>query len=126
MTEANTRLWDERLDCLPIVTDSGKLEHLVFRSDYADNKRFPYQLVDVAKRLRVGAGINTHDYEERVPALVQAGADVLCFDSSDGYSDWQARGLTWVKKHYPGTRSAAATWSTARLSVPCRCRAPTS
>jgi IMP dehydrogenase len=101
LSEANTRLWDERLDCLPVVSSTGNLEHLVFRSDYADNKRFPHQLVDEAKRLRVGAGINTHDYADRVPALVQAGADVLCFDSSDGYSDWQGHALQWVKKHYP-------------------------
>ena len=101
LSEANARLWDERLDCLPVISAAGRLEHLVFRSDYADHKRFPHQLVDDAKRLRVGAGINTHDYEDRVPALLQAGADVLCFDSSDGYSDWQQHALTWVKKHYP-------------------------
>ncbi|MFJ3933532.1 MULTISPECIES: IMP dehydrogenase [unclassified Streptomyces] len=66
-----------------------------------DGERFPQRLVDVDGRLRVGAGINTHDYRERVPALLQAGADVLCLDSSDGYSDWQAEALTWVKKNYP-------------------------
>jgi IMP dehydrogenase len=61
----------------------------------------PHQLVDAAGRLRVGAGVNTHDYRERVPALLAAGADALCFDSSDGYSDWQAQALAWVKKHHP-------------------------
>ncbi|MEV5986176.1 IMP dehydrogenase [Streptomyces sp. NPDC052051] len=66
-----------------------------------NSKRFPNRLVDTAKHLRVGAGINTHDYQDRVPALLAAGADALCFDSSDGYSDWQAQALTWVKKHYP-------------------------
>jgi IMP dehydrogenase len=101
LSAANARLWDERLDCLPVLDDDGHLQHLVFRSDYADNKRFPNQVVDGGKRLRVGAGVNTHDYRERVPALTEAGADVLCFDSSDGYSDWQAQALTWVKKHYP-------------------------
>ncbi|WP_037909251.1 IMP dehydrogenase [Actinacidiphila yeochonensis] len=101
LSEANARLWDQRLDCLPVVDADGRLRYLVFRSDYADNKRFPDQLVDSAKRLRVGAGVNTHDYRERVPALVEAGADVLCFDSSDGYSDWQAQALAWVKKHHP-------------------------
>ncbi|MFI8099548.1 IMP dehydrogenase [Streptomyces sp. NPDC086023] len=64
-------------------------------------QRHPARLVDAAGRLRVGAGINTHDYRERVPALLEAGADALCFDSSDGYSDWQAQALTWVKKHHP-------------------------
>ncbi|MFD9225642.1 IMP dehydrogenase [Streptomyces sp. NPDC060064] len=101
LSEANAQLWDQRLDCLPVLDSKGHLQHLVFRSDYADNKRFPNQVVDAAKRLRVGAGVNTHDYRERVPALLEAGADVLCFDSSDGYSDWQAQALTWVKKHHP-------------------------
>jgi IMP dehydrogenase len=101
LSEANTRLWDERLDCLPVLDAEGHLQHLVFRSDYTDNKRFPHQIVDAAKRLRVAAGVNTHDYQERVPALLEAGADALCFDSSDGYSDWQAQALTWVKKHHP-------------------------
>jgi IMP dehydrogenase len=101
LSQANARLWDERLDCLPVVDGEGRLRHLVFRSDYTDNKRFPHQLVDAAKRLRVGAGVNTHDYRERIPQLVEAGADVLCFDSSDGFSDWQAQALTWSKKHFP-------------------------
>ncbi|WP_392667262.1 IMP dehydrogenase [Streptomyces sp. LN785] len=101
LSEANARLWDERLDCLPVLDGEGNLQHLVFRSDYTDNKRFPDQVVDDGKRLRVGAGVNTHDYQERVPALLEAGADALCFDSSDGYSDWQAQALTWVKKNYP-------------------------
>ncbi|MGH3157357.1 MAG: IMP dehydrogenase, partial [Streptosporangiaceae bacterium] len=101
LSAANARLWDERLDCLPVLDARGFLQHLVFRSDYEDNKRLPRQLVDSHKRLRVGAGINTHDYRERVPALLDAGVDVLCFDSSDGYSDWQAHALAWVKQHYP-------------------------
>ncbi|MEQ7128743.1 IMP dehydrogenase [Actinopolymorpha sp. B11F2] len=101
LSEANSRLWEERLDCLPVVDADGHLRSLVFRSDYEDNKRYPNQLVDTDKRLRVGAGVNTHDYEQRIPALLDAGADALCFDSSDGYSDWQAQALTWAKKHYP-------------------------
>jgi IMP dehydrogenase len=101
LPEANTRLWEERLDCLPLVDHDGGLAYLVFRSDYADHKRFPGELIDAAKRLRVGAGVNTHDYHDRVPALVEAGADVLCFDSSDGYSDWQAGALRWTKQQFP-------------------------
>jgi IMP dehydrogenase len=51
----------------------------------------------------VAAGVNTHDYRERIPALVAAGADVLCFDSSDGYTDWQAQALGWAAEHFPHT-----------------------
>lgn len=52
------------------------------------------------KRYVVGAGINTRDYAERVPALVEAGADVLCIDSSEGFSEWQSRTLSWVRAKY--------------------------
>lgn len=101
LSEANKRLWEERLDCLPIMDNEGRLQHLVFRSDYTDHKRFPDAIVDASKRLRVGAGVNTHDYRERIPALIEAGVDVLCFDSSDGYNDWQAQALVWTKENYP-------------------------
>ncbi len=101
LSVANTLLWEERLDCLPVVDGAGFLQHLVFRLDYAEHKQFPGAVVDAAKRFRVGAGVNTHDYRERVPALVAAGADVLCLDSSDGYSDWQADALRWVKREFP-------------------------
>jgi IMP dehydrogenase len=77
LTEANDRLFDEHLDVLPVLDVEGHLHRLIFRSDYEDNKRFPNQLVDEHKRLRVGAGVNTHDYKDRIPALVEAGADVL-------------------------------------------------
>jgi IMP dehydrogenase len=101
LSDANLRLWEQRLDCLPIVDTSHRLQYLVFRADYTDNKRRPRQLVDPEKRLCVGAGVNTHDYRDRIPALLDAGADALCLDSSDGYSDWQAQALAWVKSHYP-------------------------
>ncbi len=101
LSAANERLWEERLDCLPVTDDGGRLRHLVFRSDYSDHKRFPGELVDDDKRLRVGAGVNTHDYKQRIPALVAAGADVLCFDSSDGYNDWQADALAWAVERFP-------------------------
>ena len=103
LSEANTRLWEERLDCLPVVDDEGHLRYLVFRSDYSDHKRFPSEVVDEEKRLLVGAGVNTHDFIDRIPALIEAGVDVLCFDSSDGYNDWQADALVWAKKHHPDT-----------------------
>lgn len=99
LSEANSRLWEQRL--LPVIDTRGRLQHLVFRADYTDNKRYPHQLVDADKRLRVGAGVNTHDFRERIPALLEAGADALCLDSSDGYSDWQAQALVWAKTRYP-------------------------
>jgi len=89
-----------KLNCLPIVDDEQRLHYLVFRKDYDDHKQNPYELLDSNKRLRVGAGINTRDYKERVPALVDAGVDVLCIDSSDGFSVWQKYTLDYIKSNY--------------------------
>ena len=100
LKEANDIIWDNKLNALPIVDDEGKLMYMVFRKDYSEHKASPLELLDDQKRYIVGAGINTRDYEERVPALLAAGADVLCIDSSEGYSEWQKRTIEWVRKTY--------------------------
>ncbi|MEV6851493.1 IMP dehydrogenase [Actinoplanes sp. NPDC051411] len=100
LSEANTLIWDHRLDVLPIVDDAGLLRSIVLRRDYELHKRFRNESIDGEKRFRVGAGVNTHDYRERIPALVEAGADLLCIDSSDGYSVWQAETLAFVRSRY--------------------------
>ena len=100
LKEANDIIWDNKLNALPIVDDEGKLMYMVFRKDYSDHKASPLELLDSQKRYIVGAGINTRDYAERVPALLEAGADVLCIDSSEGFSEWQKRTIAWVREHY--------------------------
>lgn len=98
---ANDIIWDNKINQLPIIDKDGRLVGLVFRKDYEFHKANPNELLDKDKKLIVGAGINTRDYEERVPALIEAGADALCLDSSDGFSIWQQRALTWIKSNYP-------------------------
>ena len=98
--EANDMIWDHKINCLPIVDEKGNLDSLVFRKDYESDKDNPYSLLDDNKRFVVGAGINTRDYEQRVPALVEAGVDIICMDSSDGYSIWQKNTIDWVRKKY--------------------------
>ncbi|MBQ8895788.1 MAG: IMP dehydrogenase [Clostridia bacterium] len=100
LKEANDIIWDNKLNSLPIISKEGNLCYFVFRKDYAFHKENPLELLDNQKRYMVGAGINTRDYEERVPALVEAGADVLCIDSSEGYSEWQYRTLKWIREKY--------------------------
>lgn len=97
---ANDIIWDHKLNQLPIVDADDHLVALVFRKDYDAHKSMPDELLDSHKRYIVGAGINTRDFAERVPMLVEAGADVLCIDSSEGYSEWQARTLAWVREKY--------------------------
>jgi len=102
LSEANDIIWDHKLNTLPIVDKKGNLKSLVFRKDYDNHKDHPNELLDENKRYIVGAGINSRDYKERVPALVKAGADILCIDSSEGFSDWQAETLSWIKTKYKG------------------------
>lgn len=100
LSEANQILWEHRLNSLPIIDKDQKLAYFVFRKDYDSHRNNPDELSDETKKLLVGAGINTRDYKERVPALVEAGVDALCIDSSDGYSEWQQETLQWIKSHY--------------------------
>ena len=100
LKEANDIIWDHKLNSLPIINDEQKLCYFVFRKDYDTHKQNPNELLDAHKRYVVGAGINTRDYAERVPALIEAGADVLCIDSSEGFSEWQKRTIAWIREKY--------------------------
>ena len=100
LKEANDIIWDKKLNALPIVDDQQRLVAYVFRKDYESHKENTMELLDQHKRYVVGAGINTRDYAERVPALVEAGADVLCIDSSEGFTAWQKNTLDWIRQHY--------------------------
>ena len=100
LRDANGLLRKHKTDCLPILSSKGNLVALVFKKDYEDHRLHPLELLDASKRLCVGAAINTHDYVARVPALVEAGADVLCFDSSDGFNEHQMEGVRWIRKNF--------------------------
>ena len=100
LKEANDIIWDNKLNSLPIIDDNGNLMYFVFRKDYAEHKEYPLSMMDDEKRYIVGAGINSRDYMDRIPALVDAGADVLCIDSSEGFSIWQKRTIDWVRAEY--------------------------
>jgi len=100
LNEANDIIWDHKLNTLPIIDENQKLRFFVFRKDYDNHNENPNELLDSHKRLIVGAGINTRDYKERIPALVEAGVDVLCIDSSDGFSEWQKETIKFVREKY--------------------------
>ena len=105
---ANDIIWDHKVNSLPIIDDNGNLKYMVFRKDYDSHKENPLELLDSEKRYVVGAGINTRDYAERVPALVEAGADVLCIDSSEGFSEWQKLTIDWIRAKYGDTVKVGA------------------
>ena len=106
--DCNDIIWDNKINSLPLVDDEGRLQYMVFRKDYDSHKENVNELLDQNKSYVVGAGINTRDYAERVPALVEAGVDVLCIDSSEGFSEWQSRTIGWIREHYGDTVKVGA------------------
>jgi len=108
LKEANNIIWDHKLNSLPVIDENGRLDSFVFRKDYESKKNNQNELIDRSKRYVVGAGINTRDYAERVPALVEAGVDVLCIDSSEGFSEWQKLTIEWIRAHYGDTVKVGA------------------
>ena len=108
LKEANDVIWEHKLNSLPIIDKNQRLKYFVFRKDYSSHKENPLELLDQHKRYVVGAGINTRDYAERVPALVEAGADVLCIDSSEGFSAWQKQTLDFIRGKYGDTVKVGA------------------
>jgi IMP dehydrogenase len=101
LSDANQIIWEKKLNTLPVIDARDNLMYFVFRKDYDSHRENPHELSRKDKTLLAGAGINTRDYRERVPALVEAGVDVLCIDSSDGFSEWQSETIRWIKEHYP-------------------------
>ena len=100
LSKCNDLIWEHKLNSIPVIDDDNHLAYLVFRKDYESHKEYPNELLDKHKRFLVGAGINTRDYETRVPALIEAGVDVLCIDSSEGFTEWQKMTIEWIKSHY--------------------------
>ena len=98
--DCNDIIWDNKINSLPLIDEEGNLQYMVFRKDYDSHKENVNELLDANKSYVVGAGINTRDYAERVPALVEAGVDVLCIDSSEGFSEWQSRTISWIRERY--------------------------
>jgi len=103
LREANDIIWENKLNCLPIIDNERKLKYLVFRKDYDSHKENENELIDSSKRFMVGAGINTRDYAERVPALIEAGANALCIDSSEGFTEWQKITIQYIRENYGDT-----------------------
>ena len=129
---ANDIIWDHKLNSLPLVDDQQHLVYLVFRKDYDSHKANSLELLDEHKRYVVGAGVNTRDYAERVPALVAcprwSRRARTCSASTRPRalpSGSAARSRGSVRITATASRSAAAMWSTEKASASSPRRAQT-
>lgn len=100
LEQANNLIWENKVNQLPVVDKSGNLRYMVFRKDAASHEEHPLELLDSRKRYIVGAGINTRDYMDRVPALIRSGVDIMTLDSSEGFTEWQRRALQDIHKNF--------------------------
>ncbi|MBO7582496.1 MAG: IMP dehydrogenase [Treponema sp.] len=107
LEEANDIIWQKKVNQLPVVDSDGNLLYLIFRKDAASHEEHPNELLDEQKRYIVGAGINTRDYMDRVPALLEAGVDVMTLDSSEGFTEWQRRALQDIHGKWPNAKVGA-------------------
>ncbi len=98
---ANDRAKESHHSVLPVIYRDGTLRDVVFRRDIREHRGNRDELLDDKKRLMVAAAINTHDYMERVPAVVDAGADVLIIDTSQGYNDYVRETCDFIRQEYP-------------------------
>nr|MCR4580521.1 IMP dehydrogenase [Treponema sp.] len=107
LDQANDIIWENKVNQLPVVDKKGNLLYMVFRKDAASHEEHPLELLDSKKRYIVGAGINTRDYMDRVPALLKAGVDVMTLDSSEGFTEWQRRALQDIHAKWPNAKVGA-------------------
>lgn len=107
LSEANDKIWAHKVNQLPVIDKNGNLVSLVFRKDFDSHENHPKELLDKQHRYIVGAGINTRDYMDRVPALLEAGVDIMTLDSSEGFTEWQARALHDIHAKWPNAKVGA-------------------
>ncbi len=100
LKRANEILEESHHGAIPIIDRSGRLKCVVFRKDIEQHRENPLELIDDKKRYKVGAAINTRDYRRRVPALLDAGADILVIDASQGFSDYQEETMRYMRKNF--------------------------
>ncbi len=100
--EVKSLLHKHRIEKVLVVNERFELRGLVTVKDIDKAERYPHACKDEFGRLRVGASVGTGpDTDDRVAALIAAGADVLVVDTAHGHSANVLQRVAWIKQHHP-------------------------
>jgi IMP dehydrogenase len=103
--EAMKLMHDHRLERVLVVNDKFELRGLITVKDMLMTSEHPYAAKDEHGSLRVGAAVGVGEgTEERVDALVDAGADVIIVDTAHGHAQGVMDRVRWIKKTYPNVQ----------------------
>lgn len=101
ITKAKELLHKNRIEKLPVVDKQGRLKGLMTVTDIEKRAKFPNSCKDKLGRLRVGAAVGvSFDREERMQALLDAGADVIFVDTAHGHSKGVLEAIRDTKKNF--------------------------
>jgi IMP dehydrogenase len=91
-----------RIEKVLVVDEAFRLRGLITVKDIQKARDNPNSCKDDHERLRVGAAVGVGgDTEQRVAALVEAGADVLVVDTAHGHSSGVIERVRWVRRSFP-------------------------
>lgn len=102
LQDAKAILWENRIEKLPIVDESGHLVGLITSKDIDNVVNYPNACKDDRGRLRCGAAVGVGaETLARVDALVKAGVDVITVDSAHGHSANVLATVKAIRTAYP-------------------------
>jgi len=100
LEESKKLLHRHRIEKLLVVDENYHLTGLITIKDIEKIKKYPLASKDSLGRLRVGAAVGIVDREERIDALLAAGADVIVIDASHGHSAGVLHAVRDTKAHF--------------------------
>jgi IMP dehydrogenase len=102
LEEAKAILHKNRIEKLLVVDDHNNLKGLITIKDIEKIRKYPNSCKDPLGRLRVGAAIGPgKDREERLEALIRAGADLIIIDTAHGHTRDVLEAIRDTKRRYP-------------------------
>jgi len=101
LEDSKKLLHKHRIEKLLVVDDEHNLNGLITVKDIEKIRKYPKSCKDALGRLRVGAAVGILDREERIDALLRAGADVIVIDTSHGHSKGVIDAVRDTKANFP-------------------------